>query len=238
MNTEEKKRLFLVDDDGKLRKLLMKFLRDNGFEVREFEEGSGVVQAVTAEEPAAIILDIMMPGESGLQVLRKIRLESAVPVIMLTAKGEDEDRISGLELGADDYLPKPFNPRELLARINAVLRRAAPRASEAPAAAVAETLEAGGIVLNRSRRAVSAGGVEQELSLTEFKLLEALMNHPGMVLSRDELLNYARGKDFGAFDRSIDVHISKVRTKTESLPGVKRCIKTVWGSGYMFEVQK
>ena len=234
----EKKMLFLVDDDAKLRRLLVKFLSDNGFEVREFEDGRGVVKALAADDPLAIILDVMMPGESGLQILRKIRLNSAVPVIMLTAKGEDEDRISGLELGADDYLPKPFNPRELLARINAVLRRVAPRAGDRGTMVAAETVEAGGFVLNRRRRTISAGGAEQELSFTEFKLLEALMTHPGMVLSRDELLNYARGKDFGAFDRSIDVHISKVRTKTESLPGAKRCIKTVWGSGYMFEVEK
>lgn len=236
MNVQGAKKLFLVDDDAKLRRLLMKFLRDNGLDVCEFPDGGGVVEAIAAGEPAAVILDIMMPGESGLQILRKIRLESAVPVIMLTAKGEDEDRISGLELGADDYLPKPFNPRELLARINAVLRRTVPR--EETTTATAETVEAGGFVLNRRRRTVSAGGAEQELSSTEFKLLEALMTHPGMVLSRDELLNFARGKDFGPFDRSIDVHISKLRVKTEQLSREKRCIKTVWGSGYMFEVEK
>lgn len=235
MKKQEAKILFLVDDDAKLRRLLVKFLRDNGFDVREFPDGGEVVEAIAAAEPAAIILDIMMPGESGLQILRRIRLESAVPVIMLTAKGEDEDRISGLELGADDYLAKPFNPRELLARINAVLRRTAPREE---ATVVAETVEAGGFVLNRRRRTVSAGDAEQELSSTEFKLLEALMTHPGMLLSRDELLNFARGKDFSSFDRSIDVHISKLRSKTESLPGGRRCIKTVWGSGYMFEAEK
>lgn len=237
MKTEEKM-LFIIDDDTKLRRLLVKFLRDHGFEVREFGDGSGVVEALTEEEPVGIILDVMMPGESGLQILRKIRQDSAVPIIMLTAKGEDEDRISGLELGADDYLPKPFNPRELLARINAVLRRTTPRAGDRASMVAAETVEVGGFVLNRRRRTISAGGTEQELSSTEFKLLQALMTHPGMVLSRDELLNYARGKEFGAFDRSIDVHISKVRTKTESLPGARRCIKTVWGSGYMFEVEK
>lgn len=235
MKKQGSKILFLVDDDAKLRRLLEKFLKDNGFDVREFPDGGEVVEAIEAGEPAAIILDIMMPGESGLQILRRIRLGSEVPVIMLTAKGEDEDRILGLELGADDYLPKPFNPRELVARINAVLRRTAPM-GEAPTGT--ETVEAGGLLLNRRRRTVSAGDAEQELSSTEFKLLEALMTHPGMVLSRDELLNFARGKEFGSFDRSIDVHISKVRSKTESLPGVRRCIKTVWGSGYMFEVEK
>lgn len=229
------KTVFLVDDDAKLRKLLAKFLRENEFQVREFGDGREVCEAIAADEPAAVILDVMMPGENGLQVLGRIRKESEVPVIMLTAKGEDQDRISGLELGADDYLPKPFNPRELLARINAVLRRSLPKAGEP---AVAETVVVGGLVLNRSRRTVSAGGAEQELSLTEFKLLDALMTRPGMVLTRDELLNFARGKEFGAFDRSIDVHISKLRSKTEAVSGGKRCIKTVWGSGYMFEVDK
>jgi two-component system, OmpR family, phosphate regulon response regulator OmpR len=238
LNAQGSKMLFLVDDDAKLRRLLVKFLRDNGFAVREFADGAGVVEAIAEGEPAALILDVMMPGESGLQILRRIRLQSAVPVIMLTAKGEDEDRISGLELGADDYLPKPFNPRELVARLNAVLRRTLPKVEEPGAAAGAETVEAGGLALNRRRRTVSAGGREQELSLTEFKLLEALMTHPGMVLSRDELLEYARGKDFGPFDRSIDVHISRLRTKTEALSGGRRCIKTVWGSGYMFEVER
>lgn len=238
MGKQGPKTLFLVDDDAKLRRLLVKFLSDNGFDVREFSGGHGVGEAIATGEPDAVILDVMMPGENGLQVLRRIRLESAVPVIMLTAKGEDEDRISGLELGADDYLPKPFNPRELLARINAVLRRAGFKVAEAVTPATAETVEVGGVVLNRSRRTVSASAGERELSLTEFRVLEALMSRPGMVLTRDELLSFARGKDFGAFDRSIDVHISKLRTKIEALAGGKRCIKTVWGSGYMFEVEK
>jgi two-component system, OmpR family, phosphate regulon response regulator OmpR len=234
MNKE--KMLFLVDDDRKLRGLLVKFLRDQGFETREFPDGSQLLDAVLEQEPAAVILDIMLPGESGIEILRKLRRQSEVPVIMLTARGDDEDRITGLELGADDYLPKPFNPRELLARLNAVLRRAVPPRPEAPGGE--EIHEAGGFVLNRNRRSVSAGGSEVELSATEYKLLEALMSRPGMVLSRDELLSYARQKDFGPFDRSIDMHISKLRAKTELLSGGKRCIKTVWGSGYKFEVDK
>ncbi len=232
------KMLYLVDDDAKLRLLLTKFLRDNGFEVREFPDGSHVVEAIVSAPPAAVILDVMMPGENGLQVLDRIRRESAVPVVMLTAKGEDEDRISGLEAGADDYLPKPFNPRELLARINAVLRRTASATDAVTPAPQAETVEVAGFLLDRRRRTVCAGGKEQELSLTEFKLLEALMTRAGTVLTRDQLLDYARGKDFGPFDRSIDVHISRLRVKTEALSGGKRCIKTVWGSGYMFEVGK
>ncbi|MBJ6798583.1 response regulator [Geomonas propionica] len=229
----ESKIIFLVDDDVKLRRLVAKFLGDQGFVTREFPDGTEVAQALREQEPAVIILDIMLPGESGLEILKRVRQQSAVPVIMLTAKGDDEDRISGLELGADDYLPKPFNPRELVARINAVLRR-----SQAPRADATDRIEAGGFVLLRKRRSVSRDGQEVELSATEHRLLEALMSLPGTVLSREMLLNYARGKDFGPFDRSIDVHISKLRTKTEQLSGGKRCIKTVWGSGYMFEVDE
>lgn len=225
--------IYLVDDDAKLRKLLVKFLKEYGFAVREFADGSGLDAALAAQQPDAVILDVMLPGESGLDILRRVRQESAVPVIMLTAKGEDEDRILGLELGADDYLPKPFNPRELLARLNAILRRSASsQETEVPAA---NDLEVAGLLLNRGRRTISSGGRELALSATEFRLLEALMSRPNMILSRDELLNYARGKDFGPYDRSIDVHIGKLRTKIESLPGAKKCIKTVWGSGYMLE---
>jgi two-component system phosphate regulon response regulator OmpR len=235
--TEGKQRaIFMVDDDRKLRRLVAKFLRDQGFAIQEFQDGSEVVAAILEDEPAAVILDIMLPGEDGLSILRRIRSDSAVPVIMLTAKGDDEDRIAGLELGADDYLPKPFNPRELLARINAVLRRSAPLVRPEVGAA-ADDLTVGRWVLHSKRRSIAVGKEEAELSATEYRLLEALMTHPGMVLSRDELLNYARGKDFGPFDRSIDVHISKLRVKTELLSGGKRCIKTIWGSGYMFEVE-
>jgi len=227
------KLIFLVDDDAKLRKLLVKFLKEYGFVLREFPDGSGVTEAIAQEQPDAVILDIMLPGESGLDILRRIRRESALPVIMLTAKGEDDDRILGLELGADDYLPKPFNPRELQARLHAILRRSASfQEAEAPAV---DNVEVAGLLLNRSRRTISSAGVELALSATEFKLLEALMSRPNMILSRDELLNYARGKDFGPYDRSIDVHIGKLRAKIESLPGARKCIKTVWGSGYLLE---
>lgn len=232
MAEQRQKLIFLVDDDARLRRLVVKFLAEHDFALREFPDGSGVMAAIADEQPDAVILDIMMPGESGLEILRRIRRVSAVPVIMLTARGADEDRILGLELGSDDYLPKPFNPRELLARLNAILRRSG--AVRTPESA-ADTLTAAGLLLNRSRRTVSAGNRELPLSATEFKLLEALMSRPNTILSRDELLTYARGKEFGPFDRSIDVHIGKLRTKIEALPGIRKCIKTVWGSGYMLE---
>jgi len=176
----------------------------------------------------------MLPGKDGLEVLKDINREYKMPVIMLTAKGEDTDRIIGLELGADDYIPKPFNPRELLARMRAVMRRVAPETNEEPEKVDENNIIAGGIILNRSRHMVTVNNQEMELSLTEYKILEALMRKPNIVLSRDEIMNSARGKDLMAFDRSIDVHISKLRAKLEKDPRYPKKIKTVWGSGYMF----
>ena len=180
-----------------------------------------------------ISLDIMMPVKDGLDVLRDIRKTFAIPVIMLTAKGEAADRIVGLELGADDYLPKPFDPRELLARIKAVLRRG-PSAQEEASKDDALFINAGGLALNRAKQTLVVEGKEVELSSTEYKILEALMAHPNTVLSRDRLLNLARGRDFMAFDRSVDVHISKLRAKLDAYPQYRKIIKTVWGTGYMF----
>ena len=181
-----------------------------------------------------VILDIMLPKKDGLEVLKEIRHTYKVPVIMLTAKGEDADRIVGLELGADDYLPKPFNPRELLARMKAVWRRSIPEEREKSNKEESHLVKAGDLVLNRSKQTVWVEGKEVELSTTEYKILEALMLHPDQVLSRDQLMSMARGRDFMAFDRSIDVHISKLRGKVESDPQSPKRIKTVWGSGYMF----
>jgi len=167
-------------------------------------------------------------------VLKEIRRDHAIPVIMLTAKGEDTDRIVGLELGADDYLPKPFNPRELLARMKAVLRRAAPEKRDEVGKKEDMLLKAGGLTLNKAKQTILIEDKEVELSSTEYKILEVLMRHPNTVLSRDQLMNLARGRDFMAFDRSIDVHISKLRAKLESDAGSPKRIKTVWGTGYMF----
>ena len=162
-----------------------------------------------------------------------VRRDSSVPVIMLTARGEDTDRIVGLELGADDYLAKPFNPRELLARIKAVLRRSTADRDAAPATKAPAVIEAGGMSLNRLAQTVWADGKQYDLSLAEYRLLEVLMKHPNTVLSRDQLMTLSRGRDFMAFDRSIDVHISKLRAKLEPDPRAPKRIKTVWGTGYM-----
>jgi two-component system phosphate regulon response regulator OmpR len=226
-------KVLLVDDDEKLRKLLQEYLEGYGFQVLTLKDGSLVLSTVRSESPEVIILDIMMPKKNGLDVLRELRAESTVPVIMLTAKGEDADRIVGLELGADDYLPKPFNPRELLARIKAILRR---MEFEVKRVSGADDLllKAGGLVLNKGRQTVVVEGEEVELSSTEFKILKTLMERPNRVLSRDEMMTLAQGKDFMAFDRTIDVHISKLRAKVEADPKSPKRIKTMWGAGYMF----
>jgi len=228
------KRVLLVDDDEKLLKLLKEYLEDYGFEAMTLTDGFSVLQTIRAESPDIVILDIMLPKKDGLEVLKEIRMEFSLPVIMLTAKGEDADRIVGLELGADDYLPKPFNPRELLARMKAVLRRLPFRDKGETGKNDGLLLEAGGLALNRARQSLLVEDDEVELSSTEYKIIEVLMEHPNRVLSRDELMNRARGRDFMAFDRSIDVHISKLRSKLESYPRFRKVIKTVWGTGYMF----
>ena len=227
-------KVLIVDDDDKLRKLLKEYLGGYGYQVRTLSDGSGVLQKLQEDSSDIVILDVMMPKKNGLEVLQDIRRESKVPVIMLTAKGEDADRIVGLEMGADDYLPKPFNPRELLARIKAVMRRIAP--DEEPESEGDEDLRirAGSLVLNKARQTVLVEGNEMELSSTEFKILKALMERPNTILSRDQLMTLARGRDFMAFDRSIDVHISKLRAKVETDHGSQKRIKTIWGTGYMF----
>jgi len=229
---EEK--ILLVDDDAKLRKLLTEYLEGYGYNVLTAPDGLAAMETLRREVPDIIILDVMMPHKDGLQVLSEIRSEHALPVIMLTAKGEEADRIVGLELGADDYLPKPFNPRELLARVKAVLRRAWPSAQESAIREEPDILQAGNLTLNRARRALYIDEQELELSATEFNLLEALMSRPNSVMSRDQLMNQARGRDFIAFDRSVDVHISKLRAKLKVFPSCENVIKTIWGVGYMF----
>ncbi len=226
-------KVLLVDDDEKLRNLLKEYLEGYGYRVLTLVDGSVVPETIKKESPDIVILDIMMPVKDGLDVLKEIRMTFAIPVIMLTAKGEATDRIVGLELGADDYLPKPFDPRELLARIKAVLRRGLPTEEEA-AKDASLTINAGGLALNRAKQTLSVEDKEVELSSTEYKILEDLMAHPNTVLRRDRLLNIARGRDFMAFDRSIDVHISKLRAKLDAYPRFRKIIKTVWGTGYMF----
>jgi two-component system, OmpR family, phosphate regulon response regulator OmpR len=228
------KKVLIVDDDQKLRELLTEYLTEFGFQVTTLSDGRGILPAVKAENPHIIILDIMLPHKDGFEILREVRTTFPVPVIMLTARGEDADRIVGLELGADDYLPKPFNPRELLARIRAVLRRADGFQGGEAEGEGGHLIEAGGLILNKAKRVVNMGPDEVALSSTEFEILRVLMEHPNRTLSRDQLMSMARGRDFMAFDRSIDVHISKLRAKVEADPRSPERIRTVWGTGYIF----
>jgi len=227
-------KVLIVDDDNKLRKLLKEYLEGYGYQVRTLSDGLDVLKKLQEDSSDIVILDVMMPKKNGLEVLQDIRRESKVPVIMLTAKGEDADRIVGLEMGADDYLPKPFNPRELLARIKAVMRRVAPDEEREFERDEGLQIRAGGLVLNKANQTIVVEGNEMELSSTEYKILKALMKRPNTILSRDQLMNLARGRDFMAFDRSIDVHISKLRAKVEIDPSSPKRIKTIWGTGYMF----
>lgn len=223
--------ILIIDDDEKLIGLLTQYLEESGFKVTHALDGNTAQDLVNRTAPDLVILDIMMPGKDGLTVLQDIRQTSRVPVIMLTAKGDDTDRIVGLEMGADDYLPKPFNPRELLARIKAVLRR------QDPAAAPGQEdlfIRCRGMVLNRAAHVLEKDGQPIELSTTEFKILEVLMKSPNTVLSRDQIMNMAQGREFMAFDRSVDIHISRLRAKIETDPAAPKRIKTVWGTGYMF----
>jgi len=226
--------VLIVDDDEKLQKLLKEYLENNGFRVLCLGDGTHVQETIRKNSPDLVILDIMLPGRDGLEILKEIRRDFAVPVIMLTAKGEDTDRIVGLELGGDDYLSKPFNPRELLARIKAVLRRAGEGVKGASESPKRLSIRAGGLTLNTAKQTVSMEEQEIELSTAEYRILEVLMKNPNIVLNRDQLMTLARGRDFMAFDRSIDVHISKLRAKLEPDPHSPKRIKTVWGSGYMF----
>jgi two-component system phosphate regulon response regulator OmpR len=219
----------VVDDDKKLQALLAEFLEGYGFEVSVSLDGKGITDRIALLNPDVVVLDIMLPEKDGLELLREIRKVSDVPVIMLTARGEDTDRIVGLELGADDYLPKPFNPRELLARIRAVMRR-----QKAKAFGRSEIIRSGELVLDKSRLLLCRRDKEVSLSATESRMLEALIDNGGRVLSRDFLLQYARERDYSAFDRSVDVHISRLRAKIEEAGESRMRIKSVWGMGYMW----
>jgi two-component system OmpR family response regulator len=226
--------LLVVDDDREIRDLLSRFLAKHGFRVTTSKDGREARRILANARIDLVILDVMMPGEDGLTVCRELRAKSRTPIIMLTAMGEDTDRIVGLEMGADDYLPKPFNPRELLARIKAVLRRAngAPPGDSEERGKV---LRFAGWTLDLGRRRLeSADGVPIELSTGEYELLVALAERPQRVLNRDQLLDLARGRAAIPFDRSIDVQVSRLRRKIESDPKSPQIITTVRGGGYMF----
>jgi DNA-binding response OmpR family regulator len=224
------KRLLMIDDDEKLVSLVRKYLEPQGFEVEAVFDGEAGLAAARDHEPALVILDLMLPGLDGLEVCRRLREHSRVPVLMLTARGDETDRIVGLELGADDYLPKPFNPRELLARIRAILRRSEALAEDLPAAT--RTIRVGPLAVDPASRTVAVDGSEVILTTTEFDLLHALAASAGRVLSREQLMDRIYGGGWQAYDRSIDVHISRIRHKIGDDPRQPRLLKTVRGIGY------
>lgn len=232
---ENKQKILVVDDDQRLRDLLNRYLNEQGFAVKAVDGAVAMDKALTREGFDLIVLDLMMPGEDGLSVCRRLRgSKDAVPIIMLTAKGDDVDRIVGLEMGADDYLPKPFNPRELVARIHAVLRRrAAPLPAGAPAAEEGE-VAFGSVRVNLATRNLTRNGQEHALTTGEFAVLRVLLQHPRQPLSRDKLMELARGREYEVFDRAIDVQISRLRKLVEEDPSKPRYIQTVWGFGYVF----
>ena len=226
--------ILVVDDHSEIRDLLKRFLEQHGMRVSCARDGKEMKRLLDEREFDLLVLDLMMPGEDGLTLCRELRVKSRLPIIMLTAMGEETDRIIGLEMGADDYLAKPFNPRELLARIKAVMRR-----TQAEIQPVPETLtrdlrfDRWLLDINR-RELVDEEGVGMSLSTAEFDLLKVFLERPQRVLSRDQLLDLARGREAVAFDRAIDTLVSRLRRKLERDPKTPELIKTIWGGGYMF----
>ena len=226
--------ILVVDDHSEIRDLLKRFLEQHGLRVSCARDGKEMKRLLEEREFDLLVLDLMMPGEDGLTLCRELRVKSNLPIIMLTAMGEETDRIIGLEMGADDYLAKPFNPRELLARIKAVMRRT--QAETQPAAETqTRDLRFDRWLLDVNRRElVDEDGVGLSLSTAEFDLLKVFLERPQRVLSRDQLLDLARGREAVAFDRAIDTLVSRLRRKLERDPKNPELIKTIWGGGYMF----
>ena len=226
--------ILVVDDHSEIRDLLKRFLEQHGMRVSCARDGKEMKRLLDEREFDLLVLDLMMPGEDGLTLCRELRVKSRLPIIMLTAMGEETDRIIGLEMGADDYLSKPFTPRELLARIKAVMRR-----TQAESLPVPETLtrdlrfDRWLLDVNR-RELVDEEGVGMSLSTAEFDLLKVFLERPQRVLSRDQLLDLARGREAVAFDRAIDTLVSRLRRKLERDPKNPELIKTIWGGGYLF----
>ncbi|ACH65008.1 two-component system response regulator OmpR [Aliivibrio fischeri] len=231
---QENHKILVVDDDARLRSLLERYLSEQGFQVRSVANSEQMDRLLARETFHLMVLDLMLPGEDGLSICRRLRsANNMLPILMLTAKGDEIDRIVGLEVGADDYLPKPFNPRELLARIRAVLRR---QVIEAPGAPSAEDkmIEFGEFRLNLGTREMFRNDEPMPLTSGEFAVLKSLVTNMREPMSRDKLMNMARGREYSAMERSIDVQISRLRRMIEEDPSRPRYIQTVWGLGYVF----
>lgn len=229
--------ILVVDDDAEIRGLLREYLQKNGYRVTAVADGREMWAALSAAAPDLVVLDLMLPGDDGLSLCRALRARSGVPVIMLTARGEETDRIVGLELGADDYVAKPFNPRELLARVRSVLRRARSLPGNLEPEEVSAFRFAGWTLDVATRNLTSPDGVVVPLSGTEFKLLRAFLGHPNRVLTRDQLIDLMLSRDAAPFDRAIDVQVSRLRHRLREDAKEPAIIKTVRGQGYVFSAQ-
>jgi two-component system OmpR family response regulator len=238
MNKEESKPHILVVEDARdIREPLARYLREHDYRATTAADAAAARRAMKTAAIDLVVLDINMPGEDGLSLCRYVRQSSQIPVILLTARGEEVDRIIGLEMGADDYIPKPFSPRELVARIAAVIRRtnALPPRQQRP---IAARIRFGEWILDTGQRElIGPNGLALPLSSGEFRLLLALIEHPQMALSRNQLLDLTKGRDAELFDRSVDNHISRLRKKIEVDAKNPRYIKTVWGGGYIFALE-
>ena len=217
----------MIDDDVKLAEILSEYLRQFGYHLQGASHPDRGISMIKKMQPELVILDVMLPDKDGFTVCREVRATSQIPIIMLSARGEVTDRIVGLEMGADDYLAKPFEPRELLARIQSILRRK-------QAAYNDSTITAGPILLNLDKRSVKHHGDELELTTAEFEVLALLVQNPGRVFSREQIIDALKGSDWASFDRSVDVLISRLRQKLQDSAKKPKYLKTIWGTGYKF----
>ncbi|HDK38166.1 MAG TPA: response regulator [Thiolapillus brandeum] len=230
--------ILIVDDDLALRELLQRYLGEQGFETAAVADGQAMKAWLNDHDPDLVVMDLMLPGEDGLSLTRRLRATTDFPVLILSAKGEDIDRIVGLEIGADDYLAKPFNPRELVARIRAVLRRnSSPDRHSSDDSQETNCFRFGHYLLNLNNHSLYKDEQEVPLTSGELALLAVLVQHPNHVLSRDHLIELLKGYDRSPFDRSIDVRVTRLRHKIEADPKQPRYVRTVWGKGYMFTPQ-
>jgi len=227
-----KKRILVVEDEPMVAEVVERYLRRDAYEVVVARDGSAALQAFERQAPDLIVLDVMLPGIDGLEVCRRVRARGGTPVIMLTARGEEIDRLIGLELGADDYLAKPFSPRELVARVKAVLRRTGAGAAQDGAG---DSLRFGDLSISRSKRTVEDQRGAINLTAREFDLLFYLASHPGQVFSRERLMDAVWDYDFAGDPSTVTVHVRRLRAKLEADPSRPRYLKTVWGAGYKFE---
>jgi two-component system, OmpR family, phosphate regulon response regulator OmpR len=235
MQNTQRQKVLVVDDDLRLRDLLKRYLGEQGFVVDTVADAGAMERQMQRMRYDLMVLDLMLPGEDGLAICRRLRAAGEdIPIIMLTAKGDDVDRIVGLEMGADDYLSKPFNPRELVARINAVLRRQAPQPTPGAPSASPKRVPFGPFEIDLATRVLTRDGAVLPLTTGEFALLKALVEHPREPMSRDKLMELARGRELEHTDRSIDVQVSRLRRLLGEDSQLPRYIQTVWGFGYVF----